>query len=104
GAYQTPLTLQEIAAYNLQGQPISPSKYISYSVGFNGTLPPLNGTNVPVRADTLSLWSLDSAHALWVKLPDSHPLGSSVIGPVSQFTAYSLMGGAEINTSDVFVY
>lgn len=103
GAYQTPLALEEIAAYNEQGQPLSLAKSISFSVSTSGgNLVTSNG--VPIRADTLSLWSLDSPHALWVKMPDSHPNGASVIGAVTQFSVYALMGSASSDTSDVFVF
>ena len=105
GSYQTPLSLTEIVAYNELGHPISLSKaaniWVNYS-GISGGL--LNGTNLPIRADTLTLWSLDTAHALWVKMPDSRTSGTGVAGPVSQFSVYALMGGPDTNTADVFVF
>jgi flagellar hook capping protein FlgD len=52
----------------------------------------------------LSLWALDSAHALWVKMPNSRMIGASVAGPISQFSVFSVMGAPSTNTSDVFVF
>ena len=103
GAYQTPLALEEIAAYNEQGQPLSLAKSISFSVSTTGGNL-VTSAGVPIRADTLSLWSLDSAHALWVKMPDSGPNGTSVIGAVTQFSVYALMGSASGDASDVYAF
>jgi hypothetical protein len=104
GPYETPLAYQEVVAFNVQGQPVSLSKGASLSITYSGTSNLLSGTNVPIRADTLSLWTLDSAHALWVKMPDSGMSGSSVVGPVSQFSVFALMGSADTDTSSVFVF
>ena len=103
GAYQSPLAIQEIAAYNEQGRPLSLAKSIAFSVSTTGGNPMSNG-GVPIRADSLSLWSLDSAHALWVKMPDSRLNGTSVTGAVTQFSVYALMGSASSDASAVYVY
>jgi len=102
GAYQTPLAFEEIVAYNELGRPISPAKSISLSITSNGT--PSLATGVPIRAQTLSLWTLDSAHALWVKMPDTRPNGTGVAGAVTQFSVYALMGSADNDASSVFVF
>jgi hypothetical protein len=103
GAYQSPLAIQEIAAYNEQGRPLSLAKSIAFSVSTTGgSFAP--GGSVPIRADSLSLWSLDSAHALWVKMPDSRLNGASVTGAVTQFSVYALMGSASSDASAVYVY
>jgi hypothetical protein len=104
GPYQTPLAYQEIVAYNQTGQAVSLSKGATLSITYSGTSGLLSGTNVPIRADTLSLWALDSVHALWVKMPDSRLSGSGVAGGMSQFSVYALMGSAATDTSDVFVF
>ena len=104
GAYQTPLAFQEIVAYNEHGRPVSLSKAANLTVTYSGTQVLTSGTSLPIRADTLSLWSLDTAHALWVKMPDSHTSGSGVLGSVSQFSVYALMGSAQLNASYVFVF
>jgi hypothetical protein len=102
GAYQTPLALQEIAAFNVQGQPLILAKSITFSVTTSATL--MTSGGVFIRPETLSLWSLDSVHALWVKMPDSQANGASVTGAVTQFSVYALMGSASGDTSDVLVF
>ena len=104
GAYQTPLALQEIAAFNEQGQPLSLSKSITFSVATTGSSNLVTSGGIPIRPDTLSLWSLDSSHALWVKMPDSRANGGSVMGAVTQFSVYALMGSADPDASDVLVF
>ena len=81
GAYQTPLAIQEIAAYNEQGRPMSLAKSIAFSVSTTGGSACRRTRGVPIRADSLSLWSLDSAHALWVKMPDSRLTAQASPGP-----------------------
>jgi len=104
GAYQTPLALAEIAAYNQEAQPMSLAKAITLSITSNGNQGLAGGTNIPIRIQTLSLWALDSAHALWVKMPDSGPNGVGVTGAVTEFSVYALMGSAATDASNVFVY
>jgi len=104
GAYQTPLALEEIAAYNEKGRPMSLAKSITFSItaGAGQNLTTISGA--PVQSETLSLWSLDSTHALWVKMPDSRPNGGGVMGAVTQFSVYALMGNADGDASSVFVF
>jgi len=104
GAYQTPLALEEIAAYNMQGRPMSLGKSISFSMSYIGGQPLVGSSGAPIRAQTLSLWALDPVHALWVKMPDTHPNGAAVTGPVTQFSVYALMGSADGDASSVFVF
>jgi hypothetical protein len=104
GAYQTPLALEEIAAYNQQGQPMSLAKAISFSITSSGSQGFTGGTTVPINPQTLSLWTLDSAHSLWVKMPDSRPDGAGVAGSVTQFSVYALMGSAATDASNTYVF
>jgi len=104
GAYETPLALAEIVAYNEQNQPMSLSKPANLAVTYSGSLSTVSGMNVPIRAATLSLWTLDSTHALWVKMPDSQLSGTGLLGSVSQFSVYALMGSAQSDASDVYAY
>jgi hypothetical protein len=103
GSYETPLALQEIAAYNQEGRALSLAKSITFSVETGGSAL-LTNAGIPVRSGSLSLWSLDTPHALWVKMPDSRPNGASVSGAVTQFSVYALMGNASGDASDVYVY
>lgn len=104
GDYRTPLALVEIVAYNGQNQPVGLSKPVNLSVTYSGNLGMEGGKDLPIRANTLSLWTLDSADSLWVKMPDSQPNGSTVIGSVPQLSVYALMGSAQSNASDVYVF
>jgi hypothetical protein len=104
GPYLTPLALAEIVGYNQQNQPVSLSKPANLSITYSGKQRLVGGTSLPIRADTLSLWTLDSVHALWVKMPDSQPNGSAVVGSVPQFSVYALMGSAESDASSVYVF
>jgi len=104
GDYETPLALQEIAAYNEQGRPVSLSKTITYSISYTGAQGLVTGTNLPIRSTTLSLWTLDPVHELWVKMPDSRAGGTTVAGPITRFSVYALMGSSDGNASSVFAY
>jgi hypothetical protein len=104
GAYETPLAYEEIAAYNQQAQPMSLAKAMAFTMTSNGSQNVLPNTGAPVRLQTLSLWTLDSAHSLWVKMPDSRPDGAGVAGAVTQFSVYALMGSADTDASNVLVF
>jgi hypothetical protein len=104
GAYQTPLALAEVVAYNEQGQPMSLSQPVNLTVNYSGNLGTVSGTSLPIYANTLGLWTLDSAHALWVKMPDSQLNSSGVQGAVSQFSVFAFMGSAQTDASNVFVF
>ena len=104
GAYQSPLAYEEIAAYNQQGQPMSLAKSITFSIASSGGAGLTSASGVPIRPQTLSLWTLDSAHALWVKMPDTQPNGVGVAGAVTQFSVYALMGSADSDASNVIVF
>jgi hypothetical protein len=104
GAYETPLALQEIAAYNQQGRSMSLAKSVTFSIGFSGGQGLLTNGGVPIHSETLSLWALDSAHSLRVKMPDSRPDGSGVMGAVTQFSVYALMGTADTDASTTYVF
>jgi len=103
GAYQTPLALQEVAAYNEQGLPMTLAKSVTFSVSYSGGAL-FTGSGAPIRPQSLSFWNLDSAHALWVKMPDSRPNGADVIGAVARFSVYALMGSADPDASQVYVF
>ena len=104
GAYQSPLAYEEIAAYNEQGRPMSLAKSITFSIASSGGAGLASASGVPIRPQTLSLWTLDAAHALWVKMPDSQPNGGGVAGAVTQFSVYALMGSADTDASNVLVF
>ena len=107
GAYQSPVTLGEIAAYNLKGQPITNlSLAAEASLSYSESNGLLSGPAVPVRSSTLAMWVLDTHHHLWVKMPASrvNPATKTVFAPVTQFSVFALMGGVDGSASDVFVF
>ena len=103
GAYESPLALTEVAAYNTQGAPMSLGKAMSYTITSSGS-GFVTGSGVSIRPQTLSLWTLDAAHALWVKMPDSQPEASGAVGAVTEFSVFALMGSADQDASSVYVY
>ncbi len=107
GPYRTPVAFGEIAAYDLDGRPLQTLAFPAQaSMSFNEKDGLLTGPSVPVRSGTLSLWALDTTHHLWVKMPSSHidPSAKTVTAPITRFSVYSLMGGAEGSASDVYVF
>jgi hypothetical protein len=107
GSYQSPVTVGEIAAFNVHGEPIQRlSLPAQVSISFSQTNGLVAGPAAPVRAGTLSLWALDASHHLWVKLPDSSVNGANqtVTGDITAFSAFSLIGAPSGNAQDVFVF
>ena len=109
GAYQSPVTIQELNAYTLSGSWInalgkSGTMTVSFSMNSNNTV--VANFPVSIRAESLSLWVLDESHHLWVKLPDSqiNTSGSQVIATVSQLGVYALMGSAVGDAQNVYVF
>ena len=102
GAYETPLSLQEVTATDLNKESIT-----TLSTPVRISLPYQNSGNPGfVRSSTLSFWALDSAHHLWVKIPDTQNnlSANSASVSVSQFGVFALMGEASGDASDVFVF
>jgi hypothetical protein len=83
---------------------MSLSKSTTFSIGYSGSQGLISNAGVPIHSETLSLWSLDSVHALWVKMPDSRADGAGVTGAVTQFSVYALMGSAQSDASTVYVF
>jgi len=106
GPYRTPLALQEINAYDINGNPVSAlSKPASLTIDYGGGLSSTSGGNL-IRPQTLSLYVLDQTHRLWVKMPASQNLTSfnTVSAPMTQFSVFALMGSADGSASDSFVF
>ncbi|HVO32274.1 MAG TPA: Ig-like domain-containing protein [Elusimicrobiota bacterium] len=104
--YSAPLAMVELAAYDANGKPMqSLAKPISLSLSYQDQ----NGVALgggAVRADTLSLWVLDQAHRLWVKLPDSaNALAAhAVTAQISQFSVFAVMGAPAQDASSVYAF
>lgn len=66
----------------------------------------VDGTNPPVRAKTMSLWSLDEAQGVWVKVPGAavDVAGRQVSAPLGHLSVYALIGGADASVDEVYAY
>ncbi len=105
GAYRQPLSVQEIAAFNRQGEPtthLRASAGISMSYGGSALLSSGQGI---IRPQTLAIWALDEEHRLWVKLPASrHSSDQTLTAPVSRFSVFALMGTAAGSATDSYAF
>ena len=86
--------------------PISPHESVSFHYSSSGLGDIVTGTNPPVKASTLQLWLLNEQAALWVRATDSQlDLNNHrVTAPLSHLSVYALIGGADTNVSEVYVY
>jgi hypothetical protein len=66
----------------------------------------LDGTPVPIRVTTLSIWWLDEDNSLWVRLPNSTVNVSSktVTAPVGHLSVFAVMGDIAKDPSSVFAF
>jgi hypothetical protein len=66
----------------------------------------VDGASPPLRAADLSVWWLDEAHSLWVRLPDSRPDegARSVTVPVRHFSVYTVMGAPGLASGDAHAF
>ncbi len=107
GPYRTPIVLQEITAYNTQGNVMgvlsAPAEISMTYEEQNGLL---SASPAPIRAPTLALWVLDETHRLWVKMPESHVETGrkTVSASVNRFAVFALMGSASASAADAFVF
>ncbi len=105
GAYQTPLGFIEIVAYNAQGQRLQRlSQPGQMTMSYGGGSEWASGAPAPVHVSSLALWTLDTQHRLWVKIPASLSIGQTVSAPITQLAVFALMGSALGQARDVFVF
>lgn len=66
----------------------------------------VDGTVPPVRVDTLELWRLDEANALWVKAPGARldAAQKRVAAASSHLSVYALVGGADTAVAEVYAF
>jgi hypothetical protein len=59
-----------------------------------------------VRPHTLSLWVLDEAHRLWVKIPATQNAMAThqLTTPITRFSVFALMGSPEGSARDTYVF
>lgn len=107
GVYRAPLALQEINAYHADGTLAAVlSKPASLTINYGGGMSAEAAGGGLVRTQTLSLYILDQAHQLWVKIPASQNSSGfhSLSAPVSQLSVFALMGSADGSASDSYVF
>ncbi|MBN1621957.1 MAG: fibronectin type III domain-containing protein [Endomicrobiales bacterium] len=66
----------------------------------------VDGTNPPLREDTLKLHYLDEEHYLWVRLPNSvvDTVNNTVTAPCRHFSVFALLGAQSTDLSDAFAF
>ena len=95
GAYRVPLALQEINAYDSSGNLMGPlSVPAELTINYGGGFSALGAGGALIRPQTLSLYVLDQAHSLWVKIPASQNSEGlhTVTAPVTQLSVFALIG------------
>jgi len=108
GPYRTPIKLQEINAFNANGERVATlAKPVDIAFSFQTQADgQVQGAQAPVRAQTLSLWTLDEKHKLWVKIPGSRAVseGLAISAAVPHFSVYALMGAPSGSAADTFAF
>ncbi len=108
GAYRVPLSIQEITAYDMNGNLMGPlSKPAEISMNYGERLSiARNYSRRLCGRRRLSLWVLDETHRLWVKLPASqNVVGLQTVSvPVAYFSVFALMGSADGSASDSYAF
>lgn len=58
----------------------------------------------PFRSSSLSLWRLDEASRLWVRVPDSRVEAGRLAATLRSFSVYALAGGLTTDVSQVYAF
>lgn len=106
GPYRVPIAVQEIVAYNRDGDRVrTMAKPADISMNYEAAQG-LARASSPARSRTLSLWVLDETHRLWVKLPaGANAEGAKTVSaPVTRFSVFALMGAPDNSAVDAFVF
>ena len=104
-----PVRVVELNAYSNAGAPLSAFKYsprltLPYQdTSGNGTV---DGTAGRVRVADLSLYALDPANRLWIRVPGSavDTAGKTVGAPLPHFSVYSIMAAVDTDVSQAYAY
>jgi hypothetical protein len=107
GAYRVPLALQEINAYDSNGNLMGPlSVPAELTINYGGGFSAPGAGGALIRPQTLSLYVLDQTHSLWVKIPASQNSEAlnTVTAPVTQLSVFALIGNADGSAADTFVF
>lgn len=106
--FSYPIKTMDFSCLNAAGAALQPALPLSVTVPYddaddNGVI---DGSNPPVRANTLALWQLDTATQNWVRLPGGETGSSSdaVISPLPHFSVFALIGGQDTSLSRAFAF
>lgn len=65
----------------------------------------VDGSDPPVRAKTLSVWTLDEARGVWQRVESSVDLSAkTVTASLHHFSVYALIGAADLDASNAFAF
>jgi len=66
----------------------------------------LDGSNPPVRADTIKTWALDEALSMWTKLPGAatNSVSKTVTVPFGGPGVYALLGMVDESVKDIYAF
>ncbi len=66
----------------------------------------IDGSNPPVRVDTIKTWELDQAFAMWTKLPESSndPASKVITVPFMAPGVYALLGTVDESVKDTYAF
>ena len=95
--YRIPLLIREIAGYDSQGNTVTHlAQPVQMTLGMKDSSAAATPAAVRIHPQTLSLWTLDEDHHLWLKLPGSQMTadGSGMTATVTRLGVYALMGDA----------
>lgn len=102
GDYRTPVAIQEIRAFRLDGELMETlSKPVDISIRYDGL-----GASGLVRPRTLAFWVLDKGHHLWVKIParEQDEGNKTLSARVSALSVFALMGTMDGSALDSLVF
>jgi hypothetical protein len=105
--YRIPVVLREMTAFDSQGRTITRlSKAAQLTLGTHGDAAASATTSAQIQPNSLSLWTLDEEHHLWLKVPGGQvlPDGTGITASISSFGVFALLGQALESTTDVFVF
>ena len=105
--YRVPIAIREITGYDSQGRTVTHmSNPIQFTLGMHDSTIVAAPAAAWIRPQSLSLWTLDEDHHLWLKLPGSQTTadGTGMTATVSSLAVYALMGDASESTSSVYPF
>lgn len=105
--YRVPLVMREVSAYDSKGNVVTKlAKPAQITIGTRDATSAALSVSAWIRPGSLSLWTLDETHGVWLKVPDSQilPDGSGVTAPITSFSVFAVMGDAVGDASSVYAF